>query len=107
MVQKFKSLVHREVNLKSITKFHMDRNTRKRVIKNMVKCRTYKANTLVFFRRKSRDVVHLSKERCPGRIKGGRRMLGNLGNQRICFSIIQKGTESVGLTGDLKGIYFQ
>ena len=33
----FKSLAHQEVSLKSITKFHSDRHTRKRVNKNMVK----------------------------------------------------------------------
>ena len=32
----FKSLAHRQVSLKSITKFHPDRYTRKRVNKNMV-----------------------------------------------------------------------
>ena len=33
----FKSLAHREVSLTSITKFHANRHTRKRVNKNMAK----------------------------------------------------------------------
>ena len=44
----FKSLAHREVSLKSITKFRPDRQTRKRVNKNMVKCGTSRENDNLF-----------------------------------------------------------